>query len=547
MPTKERNFRLGPLLSSKLRVLSDVEKTRMKRTFLALSVLAAASLAHAQSAPAPVTPAAAARFLQQASWGPTPASIAEVQSLGMAGWIDAQIALDSTQWSPIPDPSVDAKGNTSLAPAQNAFFVNAINGRDQLRQRMAFAVGQIWVVSGVKLQAQAMVPYIRLMQTDAFTTFDKLMYDVTLSPAMGHYLDMVNNNKATPGHAPDENYAREILQLFTIGLVQLDPWGRPLLDANKNTIPNYDQNTIEAFARAFTGWTYAPLPGAHSRFPNPANWDAPMVAFEANHDMTAKTLLNGQVIPMGQTAEMDLKDALNNIFTHQNVAPFISRQLIQRFVSSDPSPDYVKRIADVFTATHGDLGAVIKAILLDPEARAGDDGSENQSTKLREPLLWTITLLRELGATVTSPNALTGYASVLGQTIYYPPTVFNYFLPGYDINISATQTYNAPEFQLLGEATAESAAGIAYNLAFGKPAGVSVDYFNYVAPLGTKPTNDEISQMIDSLNRALLGGRMTQAMHDAILAACEKATSSKAMVETAVYLIASSWDFQVQQ
>jgi uncharacterized protein (DUF1800 family) len=466
----------------------------------------------------------------------------------MAGWIDAQIALDQSKWSPIPDPSVDAKGNTSLAPAQNAFFVNASAGQDQLRQRVAFALGQILVVSGVKLKPEAMVPYLRLLQTDSFTTYDKILYDVTLSPSMGHYLDMVNNNKPTPGHNADENYAREILQLFSIGLVQLDAWGRPVLDANGNPIPTYDQDAIEAFARVFTGWTYAPKPGARSRFPNPVNWDAPMVAFEANHDESAKMLLDGYVESMGQTAENDLKDALNNIYMHSNVGPFICRQLIQRLVASNPSPDYVKRVTDVFnTPPRGNIAAVVKAILLDPEARAGDDGSENQSTKLREPVLWINTLMRGLNATVTSPNALTGSAATLGQTIYYPATVFNYFLPGYNINISSTQTYNAPEFQLLGEASAEAAAGFANAIAFNKPAGIAIDLSPYTAPLGARPTTDQISAMIDSLNRDLMGGRMSAEMHDTILGAAEKAATPKAMVETAIYLIASSWDFQVER
>ncbi len=513
--------------------------------WIGVSMMAATAFAQTPA----VSAVAAARFLEQASWGPTPASIAEVQRLGMAGWIDAQIALEPPKWSPIPDPSVDAKGNTSLAPAQYAFFVNAVNGPDQLRQRAAFALGQIWVVSGVKLRPEAMVPYLRLMQADAFAPYDKVMYDVTLSPAMGHYLDMVNNNKPTPGHGANENYAREIMQLFSIGLVQLDAWGRPVLDANGNQIPTYTQQTIEGFSDTFTGWTYAPAPGARSRFPNPANWNAPMVAFEANHDTAAKALLNGYVLPEGQTADRDLKDALNNIFTHPNVAPFISRQLIQRFVSSNPSPDYVKRVADVFnTAPRGDLGAVIKAILLDPEARAGDDPTvENEATKLREPVLWMNALMRGLNATVGSPNGLVYSAGVLGQTIYYPPTVFNYFLPGYEVNLSATQTYNAPEFQLLSEATGESAADFLNTLCFGKVTGINIDLSMYTMPLGSKPTTDQISSMIDTLNTNLMGGRMPPSMHDTILGAAEKATSPMRMVETAIYLIASSWDYQVER
>jgi uncharacterized protein (DUF1800 family) len=467
----------------------------------------------------------------------------------MSGWIDAQIALDSSQWSVIPPASVDAKGNTSLTPAQQAFFSNAINGPDQLRQRVAFALSELFVVSGVKLLPEAVVPYLQLLQQDAFTTYDKLLYDVTLSPGMGHYLDMVDNDKVTPNHSPDENYAREVLQLFSIGLVQLDNSGTPILDANGNQIPTYDQNTIEGFAAAFTGWTYAPLPGAISKFGNPVNWGAPMVPFENNHDMSAgKTLLNGYILPANQTAELDLADTLANIFQHQNVAPFICRQLIQHLVTSNPSPAYVNRISTVFNASpRGNLGAVVKAILLDPEARAGDMDRESLATKLREPALGTNSLLRGLNATVSAGNALTGSVSLMGQPIYYPPTVFSYFLPGYEINLSASQTYNAPEFQLLSEATATATANFVNTLSFGTIGGVTIDLSTYVNALGTNPASAQIGTMVDSLSQALMGGAMPSSMRNTIVTAAGKASTPKAMVQTAVYLIGSSWQYQVEQ
>ena len=491
-----------------------------------------------------VTPMAAARFLEQAAFGPTPASVAQVQTMGFSAWIDAQIALDQSAWSPIPDPSVNSKGNTSLAPAQAAFFVNAVSGQDQLRQRVAFALSQIWVVSGVKLKAEAIVPYLRLLQSDAFASYDKIMYDVTLSPAMGHYLDMVNNNKATAGHAPDENYAREILQLFTIGLDKLDIYGRVIKDSSTGQgIPTFDQDTIEGFAGTFTGWTYAPKAGAHSKFPNPANWDAPLIAFEANHQTNVKVLLDGTLLPAGQTAEQDLRGALANIFAHQNVAPFISRQLIQRLVTSNPSDAFVGRISNVFNQKpRGDLAAVVKAILLDPEARQGDDGSENAATKLREPALWISAFLRGLNATVAPANGLTGAASVLGQQLYYSPTVFNYFEPGYQ-----TQGHNAPEFQLLSEATAASAADLVNTLTYGKLSGVGIDLSPYIAILGAKPAAADIGRMVDQLNNDLMGGRMPSTMHQTIALAASAAGTPKAIAQAAVYLIGSSWNYQVER
>lgn len=493
------------------------------------------------------TTMAARRFLEQAAFGPNAATVAEVRKAGFSAWIDSQIALPESKWSTIPDPAVDAKGNTSLRPAQDAFFSNAVGGPDQLRQRVAFALEQIWVVSGVKLKPEAVTPFLRLMQADAFETYDKIMYDVTLSPAMGHYLDMVNNNKPTMGRAADENYARELLQLFTVGLVKLDDWGRPVTDSTGQPVPTYDQDTIEGFARALTGWTYAPKAGANSKFPNPVNWDAPMVAFEANHDRTSgKTLLNGYVLPANQTAEADLKDALNNVFRHPNVAPFVCRQLIQRLVTSNPSESYVRRVVGVFNASpRGDMKAVVKAILLDSEARTGDDGSENIATKLREPALWIPSLLRGLDAQMAPSNALTAAAAGLGQTIYYSPSVFNYFLPGYAINIPPADAYNAPEFQLLGEASATAAADLVFSLVYGKPAGVTVDLTPYITMLGAKPGPSEVGKMVDALNVALLGGRMPAYMHDIVTAAAGKATTPKGMAQGAVYLIGSSWNFQV--
>jgi uncharacterized protein (DUF1800 family) len=550
--TKSAVFRLGRLRSEQL-PLNNMKHLRLYH--LAASAIVcflstgAAVLAQdpTTTPPAPqVSAMAAARFLEQAAFGPNPASIAEVQALGFSAWIDAQIALDSTQWSPIPDPSVNANGNTSLTPAQQAFFVNAQTGEDQLRQRVALALGEIWVVSGVKLQPQAIVPYLRLLQADAFAPYNQIMYDISVSPAMGHYLDMVNNNKASTGHEPDENYAREILQLFTIGLNKLDPYGRVMADANGQTIPTFQQASIEGFSAAFTGWTYAPAAGGKSKFGNPANWTAPMIAFEANHDMHPKELLDGFVLPPNQTAEQDLQGALDNIFANANVGPFICRQLIQRLVTSNPSDAYLYRITNVFNQDpRGNTAAVIKAILLDPEARQGDDGTENAATKLREPILWINSFLRGLNATVVSANSLTGSATNLGQQLYYPATVFNYFHPGYQINISPTQTYNAPEFELLSEATAAAAADLVNSFVYGSVGGVTIDLSPYTSMLTTKPSADQISAMVDQLNTDLMGGRMPQEMRQSIILAAQAGTTPKAVVQSAVYLIGSSWAYQV--
>jgi uncharacterized protein (DUF1800 family) len=248
--------------------------------------------------------------------------------------------------SPIPDVPPNTNGREPVAPVQQNFFLNAAHGSDQLRQRVAFALSQIWVVSAVKLgTANQIVPYLRLLEEDAFENYFKIMYDVTVSPSMGHYLDMVNNDKPNPtvGKEAGENYARELLQLFTIGLNELNDDGTLKL-SNGQPIPTYDQTAIQGFARAFTGWTYPPESGAASKIHNPANFDGQMVAWDRNHDMGDKTLLDDETLSGGQGALEDLTAALLNVYHHHNVAPFISRQLIQHLVTGSPSPAYVSRL-----------------------------------------------------------------------------------------------------------------------------------------------------------------------------------------------------------
>jgi uncharacterized protein (DUF1800 family) len=216
-----------------------------------------------------------------------------------------------------------------------------------------------------------------MFQNDAFGNFSTLLTDVTLSPVMGNYLDMVNNDKPGNGVDPNENYAREVMQLFSIGLEQLNHDGTPQLDGSGNPIPTYDQDTIEGFAHTFTGWTYPTKPGATARWRNPEYYGGPMIPFDNHHDTGSKLLLNGVTLPAGGTTQGDLTAALQNIFNHPNVGPFISKQLIQRLVTSNPSPEYVSRVAGVFndngSGVRGDLKAVVTAILLDQEARRGDE------------------------------------------------------------------------------------------------------------------------------------------------------------------------------
>ena len=505
------------------------------------ALLLAGSLA-AQSTVAPaVSPAAAARFLEQASWGPTQAAVAAVEAAGFSRYIDAQFAAPL---SALPDVPPNAMGREPMFPVQQQFFVNARTGADQLRQRVAFALSQIWVVSAVKLHtADEVVPYLRLLQKDAFANYYQIMADVTLSPSMGHYLDMVNNDKPNPavGKEADENYARELLQLFTIGLNELNDDGTLQL-SNGEPIATYDQTAIQGFARAFTGWTYPPKPGATvSRIHNPPYFEGQMVAFDSNHDMAAKTLLDGVTLSGGQGAHLDLTDALQNIFRHHNVAPFVSRQLIQHLVTGNPSPDYVRRVVTVFRSSNGDMKAVVKAILLDPEARAGDAATPDAGEgHLREPVLFISALLRALNATVTADNTLAVQANSMGQDLYFSPSVFNYFSPGYRFTADGNPVpVNAPEFQILSTSTAMLRAGFVNRLVYGKIPGVSLDWTPYV--------NLTADQLLNTLNARLMRGAMSQAMRGAILTAVNAQNSNLAKAQAAVYLIATSSQYQVER
>src|SRR5262245_25276215 len=297
----------------------------------------------------------AVRFLEQATFGPTTDLVEYVQKIGYEAFLEEQFNLPMSDYPELaPWPStrpMDCTGpcqrdNYTMYPLQAHFFKNALYGRDQLRQRVAFALGQIFVVSGRDVTLSGwMRPYQQLLYAGAFGNYRKLLYDVTLNAAMGNYLDMVNNVKFNPatGIKPNENYAREILQLFSIGLFQLNQDGTYQTDAFGSPLPTYGEDEIEEFSKVFTGWTFAPQFGQGiPNYVDPMRVRTPEATY---HDRETKRLLNGVVLPAGQSTVKDLNDATDNIFNHPNVGPFIAKQLIQHLVTSNPSPDYVWRVA----------------------------------------------------------------------------------------------------------------------------------------------------------------------------------------------------------
>ncbi len=370
-------------------------------------------------------------------------------------------------------------------------------------------------------------PTCKLLKSDAFVNFRQLMEDVTLSPTMGEYLDMRDNDKANPTRdtRANENYARELMQLFTIGLFQLNQDGTLQLDANGNPIPTYDQTTIQNFAKVYTGWTYPTKPGATAKEHNPAYYTGPMVPFESNHDSTSKTLLNGSAIAAGGTAQSDLKAALDDVFSHPNVGPFIGKQLIQHLVTSNPSAAYVGRIAAVFSDNgkrafaRGDLEAVVNAVLLDPEARAGDNGpslnSPDTSGHLREPVFAVASILRGLGAPVNDTNNLSGQAANLGQIIFQPPTVFNYFTPSYTIPADFTSGASllGPEFQLQSPSAAVARTNMVNTFVYGSLGAGAVIDWTALTNLAATP-----QALVDAVNNThFMYGQMPASVQTQIL------------------------------
>ena len=523
----------------------------------------------------PMTANDASRLLTQATFGPTngnPAtdktSIAYVQSKGIDAWLTEQVSLPTTTLmsyvDSVWDPSI---GNTQGATAAHyGWWLRAATAPDQLRQRVAYALSQIIVVSsnstGLNSNPIGIGAYYDVLLSDAFGNFRQLLNDITLNPGMGEFLDMAGNKKGDPvaGTNPNENYAREVNQLFSIGLYQLYPDGTLELDGRGLPIPTYAQTTVTGFARVFTGWNYA---APTTSFP-PINLRDPMIEIATRHEPGSKTLLNGMTIPAvgsATTSEMnsDLKTALDNIFYHPNVGPFIARQLIQRLVTSNPSPGYVYRIAQVFAnngaGVRGDIKAVVFAILKDYEARTTDLLGFQGTGKQLEPVLRTTKTMRAFRSSpFTSGGTLAGpfynFDTTFGQTPLRALTVFNFYSPDYAApgDISSAGLVS-PEFEITTETTVISTANFLRTLIFsGQGAGankVSLDFSAFTGLAVTDP-----STLLDQLNVLLMSGQMDANTKTQILNAVTPISASDGgfnRVHNAVYLIVTSPQFATQR
>lgn len=425
----------------------------------------------------------ASRFLTQSTFGPTAKSVAHYLTIGQDAWLEEQFntpttsnlarldqRVESLGWEAVPDQEDDGQGYLRDVQRSDVWWEIVLRGEDQLRQRVAFALSQIFVISNVSdvlyNDTRGMADYHDTLAEHAFGSYRELLEAVTLHPMMGEYLSSVRNRRADEQSniRPDENYAREVMQLFSIGLVELNPDGSEKTDSEGEPIPTYDQDIIKAFARVFTGWNFATA-NEWWEWTSDARGEAmPMKAFQWPHDTEEKTLLNGATLPAGQTAEQDLEQALDNLADHPNVGPFIGKQLIQRLVTSNPSPAYIQRVTQVFNnngkGERGDLKAVVRAILTDQEARTGHVSQPETFGKLREPVLQFSHLWRVFKAQgVEVHNAdgeptgqrirFRGSDRRAGQRPYGAFSVFNFYRPDYQHpGAIRAAGLHAPEFQI---------------------------------------------------------------------------------------------------
>jgi uncharacterized protein (DUF1800 family) len=486
----------------------------------------------------PLCWAAASRFLEQAAFGPTHKDVVHLQKIGIDAWLTEQFG--KPQITPFDATATNLEGR---------FFYNAVFAPDQLRKKTAFALAQLFVVSTVKDGATpgAVSPYFNTLDQYALTNYPTLLRAITLSPQMGFFLDMAGNTKTNPS----ENYAREILQLFSIGTVMLNGGGQPV-DTNGTVVtatnglvakPTYSHAEIANFARVFTGWVI------DYNYPT-YYWNAPSMVLSADqttHDTGAKTLLivpgvtlANSTIAAGGTATSDLVAALANIASHPNVAPFISKFLIQHFVTSNPSAAYVQRVAAQFSSTNGDMPTVLRAILKDTEARAGDSAPDGNLSfgHLQEPAEWLSSLCRVTKIPLIDGNAVGGaapwgFSASLGQEIFSPPSVFNYYLPSNTISpkfLGAGSSLLGPEFQIQSPSAAYQRLQVDIGDLTGSPWGQVDNAGNYLANVDLGPWSNLASSagcptstptcnydlLIDALDASMTHGTLPTTLHNAL-------------------------------
>ncbi len=550
--------------------------------------------------PTPIeSPQDAARFLEQATFGATDADIHTVSMGGYQAWLNQQFNIAETPEEPAVEQAVivanpacassDVKCNAALFVQNSAndnlvqgqFWQAALSGNDELRERVKYTLSQMFVISSnnstpIQSMPRGEASYYDMLGNDAFGNFRQLLQDVTLSPMMGQFLNMLGNDKGNATTDPDENYAREVMQLFTIGLWQLNDDGSQKLDGSGNPIPTYSNTDVMGLAAVFTGFSWN-IPGDDTDnawsnccvYVGPGHGEEllPMQSFADHHSTVEKQFL-GVTIPASGTPDPDgdLKIALDTIFNHPNLPAFFSKQMIQHLVTSNPSPAYINRVAQVFkndgTGVRGNLQAVISAILLDPEARDTATATANaQYGKVREPLLRYTEWARAFTAQSRNASYNTGSTEDpiygLGEMWLRSPTVFNWFSPGYTPPSTplATDGLLAPEMQITNVSTVVGFINFMQS-AIGASNTQGPDVFSsYAEEMRLAATPD---QLMDRINLLLMAGQMSNSLYTQIESAVtsipipsgDQAAIDAALlsrVETAIYLTVASPDFAAQQ
>ena len=465
----------------------------------------------------------AARFLQQATFGPTPADLAHLQQIGINAWLTEQFNMPETL---IADP-----GSMNSGVLQSQYLSRLSQAPDQLRQRVANALSQIIVISMNKnIYPNEVVPYLQILSKDAFGNYRTLLGDISVSSQMGKYLDLAKSTKPGAGGGANENYAREVMQLFSIGLYMLNPDGSQQLDGQGRPIPTYNQTTIQQVALALTGWVY----------PNNAweDFSGPMVPLEANHDTTQKTFL-GCTLAAGQTTTQDMNGFLDCLFNHPNVGPFIATRLIRSMVTSNPSPAYIQRVASVFNnngaGVRGDLTAVVTAILTDAEAR--NDVAPPTAGRLKDPIYHMVSFVRALNGNISPTNGLGYLFGQMAQQPLTPPSVFSFYSPLYRIPHTP---YVGPEFQIYTPTESVLRGNFLWEAISNPATDMTRDLSPFLAVAGNT------QQLIDAVDQALLYGRMPAPMRQSLANAIVAQSDNNSRVQAALYLTALSGFFAVQ-
>jgi len=490
-------------------------------------------------APIVISDAEAARLVTQATFGVTDSDIEQVKSKGYSTWVSDQLALaPSASHQAFVERRLtemqvtNARATITATEFYQSFWSQAASSPDQLRQRVKFALSQIFVISlaDSNVDARGAASYYDMLGQRAFGNYRDLLQAVTLHPMMGIYLTSLGNQKedATTGKQPDENYSREVMQLMSIGLYKMNTDGSAILDSSGALVPTYTAQDVTGLAKVLTGMSwYSPTPTATtfkggSRHANAAV--TPMIFYPAYHSTSAKSFL-GTNIPASATAdpEGDLKIALDRLYNDPDVGPFMARRLIQNLGTSNPSSAYIGRVAAVFnnngSGVRGDMAAVIKAVLLDSEARDSATAAGSTFGKLREPIVRMANWMRTFGAVSASGNYLIGSTanrSILGQAPLTASSVFNFYRPGFvpPNTRMAQQNLTAPEFQIADEV---SVAGYANTMqtTIGSGIGTGTDVkaaYSQEMALAKDP-----AALVDRMNRLLYSGQMSATLRTQII------------------------------